>query len=161
MRLSLRTDSYSELTLRSFGIATGLSYFVECWVEYEEPLAPKIDIRFKTSPESGQTVDEAFFNLHGNFVDVLSRLLESDVAGGEVIPVGYMPDLEKANERIGRNVRWFLLSHFRKVSLNYLAKEYHNQVHVGMICTKCDCRSTVRTGVKEAKRLLGLTSNTY
>ena len=105
-------------------------------------------------------MDEAFDNLIDKFDDALSQLLEAYAAEGGPIPIGRMTDPDKANERIGRYVRWFYLNHFEKVSIRSLTKEYHDQLH-GMDCKNCDYRPTIRRGVGEAKRLLGLTRFTY
>ena len=125
------------------GLALGQVQRTESWAEYEEPLTPDVKLQFETLP--GETVSKAFERLCESFGEAMNELLQPYEE--HFLPRGRVPTDEEDELRggVGKYARWFYRNRLCGESIRHISQ------------TDRFDRSTVKRGIVEAERLLGLT----
>ena len=139
----LALESIQCFQFALIGFATGQILRHDAWAEEIDPLAPEIDVEFHGVP--GETVSQALDRLSESFLKGFNELRQP--YKDQSIPRGRVPTDDEAefNEGVGKYARWF----YR----NCLCGESIRKIGA----TDGYDRSTVRYGIDEAERLLGLT----
>ena len=109
---------------------------------------PNVRHIFEANPEESR--HEAVERMHREFVQVARKILAA------ATPRGRLP--RKKVDSLERNARWFYRSRVLGESVSSLAKEYHAHHCPGALGRAHDDRQLVRISIREAERLLLLTS---
>ena len=147
LAVELLDSFWRDAYFRAFGLAIQRNY----WVEENEPPAPDLELSFKIS--KGETAKQALSRLVQEVSPVYMKL---KMAQRRVTPRGRRP--KGNNKHLEEYTRWFFQHSLCRKSIRSLAREYHNINHHIRSFAECDDRATIQYGIKEAKRLLNLTS---
>lgn len=131
--------------LEFYGFVTGREFVEEVSVDPVAQVAPPTELQYSSRPD--ETAREALARLLEEVHEVIKRLAEPIAE----LPRGRVPaNLDAEYEDgVGRYGRWFYRQRIRGESINAIARDAHFD------------RATVRYGLREAERLLGLTRYTF
>lgn len=125
------------------GFALGRVQRFEGWAEGIEPVAPDVEIEYKTVP--GESLSQAIERLTESFIEAIEKITKPQ--DHESLPRGRIPLDEEVElqDGVGKYARWFYRNRICGESIRHIA-----------VTDEYD-RATVRRGINEAERLLGLT----
>jgi hypothetical protein len=127
------------------------------WYEPLDPPAPD-DVILNFRPNPGETLSLAEQRFESEVERV--RAILSAAKALASIPQGKIPtDFQREfTEGIGKYARWLYQHRICKRSQRSVAKAYHEGHHPGSLTDSCGCLKLVRHGIKEAERLLSLST---
>jgi hypothetical protein len=140
------TDLLDYFMMQTWSLACGAPHHRRAWFEPKPPGAHTIEITFASEQD-----------LKRESARVKREGLES--VKQSATPRGRVP--KKKVESIRRNVRWFVRNKIGGVLIADLAKEYHDANHPNLDYSDCNDWTTVDKGIREAERLLNLTSHHF
>jgi hypothetical protein len=147
LHLKLLMDSYQYVV----GIDMPLGYRFDP----DDPPAAPFSWTFETRPGETLSAAQRRFTEEANAAVAQLQALPNEASPAELGRI--RQDLEQITRR---NTRWFYRHRICQERINQLAKTYHTE-RAGdpdhPTFPDCSCRGTVRTGIKEADRVLGLT----
>ena len=127
----------------AWGCVQGRVLRFEGWAEDKEAVAPDVEMEYKTAP--GEPLGHALERLSESFIEAIEKLTED--GEHQSVPRGRIPVDEELELRdgVGKYARWFYRNRICGESIRHIA-----------VSDEYD-RATVRRGINEAERLLGLT----
>jgi hypothetical protein len=152
----LALELHLKLLMDTYQYIIGIDALMGYRLDPDDPPAASFSWTFETRP--GETVSAAQrrFTEEANTAFAQLHALADD---GDRAPLGRIH--KHLEDTVRRNTRWFYRYRICGEPQRQIARTYHaeraGEAEHNLTFERCSCRTNVRDGIKEAKRVLGLT----